>query len=183
MKIRETGIAGVRILESTVHQDMRGSFARLFSPIEFRDVLRDRAVQQINLSRTYAVGAIRGLHYQRFPYAELKIVRCIKGRVFDVAVDLRRESPSFLRWAACELTPESNLSFIVPEGCAHGFQVLEADSQLLYLHTQAYMPEAEGAVRFDEPQVAVDWPLGATDLSIRDLCHPYLGNEFEGICV
>lgn len=183
MKIRETAIAGVRILENTVHQDVRGSFSRLFCAVELHDVLGDRSVQQINLSSTGKVGTIRGLHYQRIPYAETKIVRCIRGRVFDVAVDLRRESPTFLCWTSCELSPESNLAFVIPEGCAHGFQVLEADSELLYLHTQVYMPEAEGAVRYDEPQVSVDWPLSPSDISIRDLCHPYLGIEFEGICV
>lgn len=182
MNILATKIAGVRILESTVFSDERGSFSRLFCATELQEILSERSIVQINLSCTRNVGAVRGLHYQRFPYAEMKIVRCIQGRVFDVAVDLRRESPTFLQWTACELTPESNRSFVIPEGCAHGFQVLEADSRLLYLHTEFYAPEAEGAVCFDDPQVGVAWPLGPTDISVRDLSHPYLDSEFQGIC-
>lgn len=183
MNIIDTAIPGVHIVENEVCRDERGSFARLFCAVELQDLLRGRQILQVNLSHTRRVGAIRGLHYQRLPYAEMKIVRCIKGRVFDVAVDLRRQSPTFLRWSACELSPESRRAFVIPEGCAHGFQVLEPDSHLLYLHSQIYMPEAEGGVRFDEPQIAIDWPLGPTDLSVRDLCHAYLDREFEGICV
>lgn len=181
MNIIDTAIPGVRIVENAVYRDERGSFARFFCAVELQEVLRTRRVLQINLSSTRRVGAIRGLHYQRGPYAEMKVVRCIQGRVFDVAVDLRRESPTFLRWTACELSPDKQRALVIPEGCAHGFQVLEPDSHLLYLHSQIYMPEAEGGVRFDEPQVAIDWPLSPTDLSVRDLCHPYLDYEFEGI--
>jgi dTDP-4-dehydrorhamnose 3,5-epimerase len=113
----------------------------------------------------------------------MKIVRCLKGRVFDVAVDLRQGSPTFLKWTAVELTPESHLAFVIPEGCAHGFQVLEEDSQLLYLHTAFYTPDVEGAVRFDDPKIAVGWPLAATDLSAKDLTHPYLLDNFKGLVI
>ena len=113
--------------------------------------------------------------------AEIKIVRCLKGRVFDVAVDLRQGSPTFLKWTAVELTPENHLAFVIPEGCAHGFQVLEEDSELLYLHTAFYTPDAEGAVRFDDPRVGVNWPLVPTDLSARDLSHTHLKEIFKGL--
>jgi dTDP-4-dehydrorhamnose 3,5-epimerase len=111
----------------------------------------------------------------------MKIVRCLKGRVFDVAVDLRHGLATFLKWTAVELTPENRLALVIPEGCAHGFQVLEENSELLYLHTAFYTPGAEGAVRFDDPKFGVDWPLEPTDLSMKDLSHPYLEQHFKGI--
>lgn len=140
-------------------------------------------IAQINHSITHSVGAVSGLHYQNPPDAEMKLVRCIKGRVFDVALDMRQASPTFLKWTAVELTPESHLAFVIPEGCAHGFQVLEEDSELLYLHTAFYTPAAEGAVRFDDPRIRVDWPLEPIDLSERDLKHPHLKEDFKGIIV
>jgi len=181
MNIVETSIPGVCVMESTTFEDNRGAFSRLFCARELQPVLEQRAVAQINHSMTHSVGAVRGLHYQRPPHAETKIVRCLKGRVFDVAVDLRQGSPTFLKWTAVELTPENHLAFVIPEGCAHGFQVLEADSELLYLHTAFYTPDAEGAVRFDDPRIGVNWPLAPTDLSARDLSHPHLEENFKGI--
>ena len=181
MNLVETTIPGVCIIESTTFQDNRGAFSRLFCAKELQSLLGQRVIVQINHSMTRSVGAVRGLHYQRSPHAEMKIIRCLKGRVFDVAVDLRQGSPTFLQWTAIELTPENHLAFVIPEGCAHGFQVLEEDSQLLYLHTAFYTPEVEGAVRFDDPKVGVDWPLEPTDLSSRDLSHQYLEENFKGI--
>lgn len=181
MNLVETSIPGVGVIESTVFQDNRGSFSRLFCSREVQALLGHRTIVQINHSITHSVGAVRGLHYQYPPHAEMKIVRCLKGHVYDVAVDLRQGSPTFLKWIAIELTPESRLAFVIPEGCAHGLQVLEEDSELLYLHTSFYTPGAEGAVRFDDPKIGVDWPLEPTDLSMRDLNHPYLEDNFKGI--
>jgi dTDP-4-dehydrorhamnose 3,5-epimerase len=181
MKLVETSIAGAWIVESKAFQDNRGAFSRLFCVRELQPILGSRAIVQINQSTTRSVGAVRGLHYQNAPHAEMKIVRCLKGRVFDVAVDLRKDSPTYLKWHAVELTSENNLAYVIPEGCAHGFQVLQKDSQLLYLHTEFYSPEVEGAVRFNDPKVAVDWPLPPTDLSPRDLSHPLLQENFKGI--
>ncbi|HEY9216145.1 MAG TPA: dTDP-4-dehydrorhamnose 3,5-epimerase [Ancylobacter sp.] len=181
MKISETSIGGVSIAESSVHQDHRGAFSRLFCAEEEKSIVGERSIVQINHSLTHAIGAVRGLHYQKPPDAEMKIVRCLRGRVLDVAVDLRRGSPTFLKWTAIELSPANRLAFIVPEGCAHGFQVLEENSELLYLHTAFYSSANEGAVRFDDPRVGIAWPLPPTDLSARDLSHPYLDEAFEGI--
>ncbi len=181
MNLVETSISGAWIIESKSFQDNRGAFSRLYCSRELQVILKSRTIAQINHSITRNVGAVRGLHYQNSPHAELKIVRCLKGRVFDVAVDLRQGSPTFLKWNAVELTPESNLAYVIPEGCAHGFQVLEENSQLLYLHTEFYTPEVEGAVRFDDPQIAVAWPLSPTDLSARDQNHPLLNENFKGI--
>ncbi len=176
-----TDIPGVCVVRSAVFQDNRGAFSRLFCARELQDILGQRTIAQINHSTTHNVGAVRGLHYQRAPHAEMKIVRCLKGRVFDVAVDLRQGSATFLKWTALELTPESGHALVIPEGCAHGFQVLEADSQLLYLHTAFYTPESEGAVRFDDPEINVAWPMAPTDLSVRDQSHCYLEKNFKGL--
>ena len=181
MRIVDTDIAGVRLVESTVFEDARGAFSRLFCAQTLQAVLDERVIVQINHSRTRRVGAVRGLHYQHRPHAEMKIIRCLKGRVFDVAVDLRRDSPTFLKWTAQELTPASHLAIVLPEGCAHGFQVLEEDSELLYFHTAMYAPDAEGAVRFDDPRIGVSWPLEPTDLSARDLSHANLNENFRGM--
>ena len=181
MNIIDTYISGVKIVESTVFQDDRGAFSRLFCKQEMESIFGDRSVLQINHSITSNVGAVRGLHFQQFPYAEMKIVRCLKGRVFDVAVDLRQESPTFLKWTSVELTPENRFSFVIPEGCAHGFQVLEKASELLYLHTEFYRPGSEGAVRYDDPMIGIKWPKKPVDLSSKDLSHLYLKDDFKGI--
>ena len=181
MRLEETCIPGALIINNHAFKDDRGAFSRLFCSREFEEIIGQKTVVQINHSQTHRVGAIRGFHFQNIPNAEMKIVRCIKGRVFDVAVDLRQESPTFLKWTAVELTSESYTAFVIPEGCAHGFQVLEEDSELLYLHTEYYSPDAEGGVRFDDPIIGVDWPLVATDLSERDLRQPLLKQDFKGI--
>ncbi len=181
MKFSKTFIEGVVVLESSFFDDHRGSFSRLFCCKELEDVFGHRSIKQINYSRTASVGAVRGMHYQRPPYAEMKVVRCFDGRVLDIAVDLRAKSPTFLQWFAVELSPEANNALVVPEGCAHGFQVLEPDSKLLYLHSEFFTPEAEGGVRFDDPIIGINWPIAPVDLSERDASHPCLGAEFKGI--
>ena len=181
MNLHDTSIVGARVIGSESFSDSRGVFSRLFCAKELQEILGTRKLVQINHSMTRRVGAIRGLHYQNPPHAEMKIIRCIKGRVFDVAVDMRQDSPTFLQWHGVELTAENNLAYAIPEGCAHGFQVLEPNSELLYLHTAFYNPEAEGAVRFDDPKIAVHWPLPPTDLSARDLNHPLLLENIAGI--
>lgn len=181
MKIHPTALAGVVVVDSEPYADQRGTFARLFCERELTQILGDRRIVQINHSCTHAVGAIRGLHYQHPPHAEMKLVRCLKGRVWDVAVDLRRGSPTFLQWHAEKLTPDNQRLFVIPEGCAHGFQALEPDSELLYLHTAFYAPQAEGAVRFDDPRLGISWPLPVADLSPRDRVHPPLDGTYTGI--
>ena len=128
----------------------------------------DRRIAQVNLSRTEEVGTIRGLHLQADPHSEAKLVRCLKGRVWDVAVDLRRDSSTYQQWHGLELSPLQGNALLIPEGCAHGFQVLEPGSELLYLHSGAWVPEAETGVRWDDTQLAIAWPLPVTDLSYRD---------------
>ena len=174
MEITPTTIPGVLIAETRLQVDHRGVFARLYCESELAGIIGNRHIVQINHSRTAAVGAIRGMHFQHPPHAEMKLVRCLKGRVWDVAVDLRADSPTFLKWHAEELTPENARMLVIPHGCAHGFQVLEPESELLYLHTACYAPEAEGGVRHDDPQLGIAWPL-------RDRGHPLVGPDFSGL--
>ena len=174
MTLTPTPLPGVMVVTSTPHTDPRGSFARLFCERELAGVLDGRRIVQINQSRTATVGAVRGMHFQCPPHAEMKLVRCLRGRVWDVAVDLRADSPTFLHWHADELSPDNQHMLVIPEGCAHGFQVLAPDSELLYLHTACYVPEAEGGVRHDDPALGIRWPLPVTDLSPRDRGHPLI---------
>lgn len=181
LSIAATPLLGLVHVTSHPHEDARGSFARLFCEQELSAVLGGRRIVQINHSRTRTRGAIRGLHFQRAPHAEMKLVRCLKGRVWDVAVDLRAGSSTFLRWHATELAGTDWRMVVIPQGCAHGFQVLEPESELLYLHTAAYTPAAEAGVRHDDPRLAIRWPLPATDVSERDRSHPLLDSAFAGL--
>lgn len=183
MNILRTPIDGLVVVETTPHVDARGAFARLYCERELAQIIGPRRIVQINHSRTAQVGGVRGLHFQYPPHAEMKLVRCLKGRVWDVAVDLRQGSPTFLRWHGEELTPENRRMMVIPEGFAHGFQALESDSELLYLHTAFYMPGAEGGLRYDDPLLGIRWPLAVTDLSLRDAGHPRLDAHFQGIAL
>ena len=181
MKITAMDIDGLTVVENRPFTDDRGTFTRLFCSAELSGIIGRRHIAQINRSRTPAAGAVRGLHYQRPPYAEMKLVRCLKGRVWDVAVDLRAGSRTFLRWHAEELSAENGRMLVIPEGCAHGFQVLDADSELLYLHTACYDPASEGGIQPSDPRLGISWPLPMTGLSQRDRMHPLLSPEFAGL--
>lgn len=181
MIIHPTPMAGLVVAESNAFKDERGAFTRLFCEQELSSVLEGRNIVQINHSCTEAVGAVRGLHFQHAPHAEMKLVRCLRGKVWDVAVDLRPHSLSYKRWYAQELSPQNALMMVIPEGFAHGFQVLEAGSELLYLHTTFYKPDSEGGVRHDDPALAITWPLPVTDISARDSSHTYIDTGFGGI--
>lgn len=181
MEVEYSRIDGVVIVKSHSVEDHRGSLSRLFCQQELASVIAERQIVQINVTNTKQVGAVRGFHFQNSPYAEMKLIRCLRGAVWDVAVDLRRDSATFLQWFAQELTAENGQMMVIPEGCAHGFQVLEADSQLLYLHTEFYTPEAESALNVQEPKLAVNWPLDISGLSQRDRDHSFLKDDFTGI--
>jgi dTDP-4-dehydrorhamnose 3,5-epimerase len=175
-ELRRTPINGVFQLVGQPFEDARGAFLNAFRAQEeaFMGSWGDRGIAQVNLSSSEAVGTIRGLHLQAQPYSEAKLVRCLKGRVWDVAVDLRRDSPTYGQWQAVELSPDQGNALLIPEGCAHGFQVLEAGSELLYLHSGAWVPESETGVRWDDSQLGIAWPLPAAYLSDRDRSLPIL---------
>ncbi len=183
LSIKPLKISGAYEVVSDAFNDERGAFSRLFCATALQDVMAGREVVQANLSKTMQVGALRGMHYQKAPHLEMKLVRCLKGRVWDVVVDLREGSSTFLQWEAVELSPDKANMMVVPEGCAHGFQVLEEGSEMLYLHTAFYEPASEGGVRHDDPRVGIAWPLAVKDLSARDQGHPLLGDDFTGLKV
>lgn len=169
-ELRTTAIAGVWELLGQPFSDHRGAFLNGFRAQEpaFAQSWGQRPIAQVNLSRTEAVGTVRGLHLQAHPHSEAKLVRCLRGRVWDVAVDLRPGSATRGRWHAVELSPAAGNALLIPEGCAHGFQVLEAGSELLYLHSGAWVPQAETGVHCCDPQLAITWPLPPVGLSERD---------------
>ncbi len=180
LNLRPTPIAGLMVVESVPKIDERGSFRRLYCTDELSDLLEGRVVVQVNQSSTRIAGTVRGLHYQVPPHAEMKVVRCLRGRVWDVAVDLRAASPTFLRWHAEELSPENGRAFMIPEGFAHGFQTLTPDCDMLYLHTAAYVSVSEAGVHCEDSRLAVRWPLPINELSVRDQHLPTLSDNFEG---
>ncbi len=181
MIIYPTKMVDLVIAESKPFKDERGAFARLFCEQELSRVIGQRKIVQINHSCTETLGAVRGLHFQNSPHAEMKLVRCLKGKVWDVAVDLRPQSTSYKQWYAHVLSPQNGHMMVIPEGFAHGFQVLEAGSELLYLHTAIYKPEAEGGVHHDDPALGITWPIPVTDISARDSNHAYIDTSFRGI--
>jgi len=183
MKINDTSLPGIVIVETKPFADQRGAFARLYCERELARVIGERHIRQINYSRTATVGAIRGLHFQYPPYAETKLVRCLRGRVWDVAVDLRAGSPTFMQWHAEELSPDNACMIVIPEGCAHGFQVLERDSELLYLHTEFYQPEAEDGISWNDSRLDITWPLPVAGLSSRDNSFRHIAQDFSGIAL
>ena len=175
-KLNYMPIAGVLELTSEPFFDHRGAFTNVFrsQTQAYSEAWGNRSINQVNISRTETVGAVRGLHLQVFPHFEAKLVRCLRGRVWDVAVDLRPDSATYCHWHSVELTSERANALLIPEGCAHGFQVLVPGSELLYLHSGTWVPEAETGVRFDDPQLAIPWPLTPRGLSERDLTLPLL---------
>jgi dTDP-4-dehydrorhamnose 3,5-epimerase len=175
-ELNPTPILGLLELVGQPFVDQRGSFLNAFRIQEsaFSQAWGVRPIAQVNISRTETAGAIRGLHMQEPPYSEAKLVRCLLGRVWDVAVDLRQGSASYGHWHAVELSSELSNALLIPEGCAHGFQVLEPGSELLYLHSGHWLPGTETGIRWDDPQLAIAWPLPVSEISVRDLVLPWL---------
>ena len=161
--------------------DARGHLSRLFCADELAAAGWQRPVAQINHTFTAARGTVRGLHYQRPPQAEMKLVSCLAGEVWDVAVDLRAGSPTFLHWHAERLSAENGRALLIPEGFAHGFQALRDDVQMLYLHSAAYAPGAEAGLNPLDPRLALPWPLPVGEMSERDRSHALLTASFEGV--
>lgn len=179
--ITATPLEGLHVLQRHPIGDSRGYLERLFCDADLAGWLRGRAIRQITRTRTEAPGTVRGLHFQHPPHAEDKVVTCLTGEVFDVAVDLRRHSATFLRWHGEVLSGENHRSLLIPAGCAHGFQTLAPDCELLYFHTAPHVPEAEGGLHVADPRLAITWPLPVHGLSARDTRHPSLTEAFAGV--
>ena len=183
LTITKTPISGLYVVETDSFLDHRGAFARWFCEGEMKEILGNRHIKNVNFSRTVKKGSIRGMHFQKQPYAEMKMVRCIRGKILDVVVDIRKDSPTYMQHYAVELSPENMKLFVIPEGFAHGFQSLEDDSEIMYLVTEFYSPEAEAGLRFSDPTLAIDWPLEITDTSAKDTAHPLIADGFEPLDV
>jgi dTDP-4-dehydrorhamnose 3,5-epimerase len=181
MHFTPTPIAGAFAVHHDVRSDPRGRFRRQYCEREFAAAGLGTRWVQVNHSVTLGAGSVRGLHFQRPPAAEAKLVSCPVGRAFDVAVDLRRGSPTFLEWTSVEI--DEATSFYIPEGCAHGFQALTDEVHLIYQHSACYTPEAEGGVRFDDPAIGIAWPLPVGTVSDRDRSFRLIDGAFEGIAL
>jgi dTDP-4-dehydrorhamnose 3,5-epimerase len=181
MKFAQTSLAGVYIIELHPFSDDRGWFARYYCKNEFKEIGHTKEWVQMNHSVTYDKGSIRGMHFQFAPHREIKLVRCIAGSVFDVIIDIREGSETFLQWYGVELSAANKKMLYIPEGFAHGFQCLDKNCELLYHHSEFYMPAAESGIRYSDPSVNIEWPLPVTVVSGRDASHPFLDKNFKGV--
>ena len=179
--IIDTPIADLKIVQRNLISDHRGFLSRLYCQEEFKLMGLHKPIHQINQTFTKKIGAVRGLHYQLPPFAETKIVSCIKGEILDVAVDLRKDSPTYLKWHAEVLSEKNQKTFLIPEGFAHGFQTLSNDCELIYLHTAAYSQPHERGLNYTDKKINISWPLDISEISDRDQSHPMLEDDFEGI--
>lgn len=172
MKFTPTPLSGLYIVEFEKNGDPRGFFARAYDAQEFKKLhLKDRFVQA-NVSRSRERGTLRGLHYQTSPHAEAKLIRCTKGALYDVALDLRPDSPTYKQWFSIELTAANYKQLYVPEGFAHGFITLEDDTETFYQVSEYYHPEAEKGVRYDDPTFEIKWPISVEVISDKDKTWP-----------
>ncbi len=183
MQFHGTPIPGITLVELRVLQDDRGWFARSFCRETFLLQGLETEISQINHSYCKTRGILRGLHYQRAPQAETKLVRCVKGSIFDVAVDVRQDSPTFLQWYGVNLDEDSPYALYVGPGFAHGYQALSDHSAVVYQSSASYAPNLEGCVRFDDPRIGVQWPIMSPILSPKDQSVPWLESDFLGISV
>jgi len=180
--VSPTKLSGLVCIERKLLGDARGFLSRLFCPEAMREAgWQDKPVAQINHTWTAKKGTVRGLHFQYPPYAETKLVSCIRGTVWDVAVDLRKDSPSYLQWHAEELSENNHRALLIPEGFAHGFQTLSDDVQMIYVHSAPYSQTQEGGLSPNDVMLAIPWPLPISEISERDRMHPPLSSKFEGV--
>lgn len=177
MRFEGTRIPGVHIVRIEPHEDERGHFARTWCEREIRAAGLDSRVAQINTGFSHTRGTLRGMHFQRPPDEEIKFVRCTRGRVYDVALDLRPGSGTYGEWLGVELSADNGRMLWIPEGCAHGYQTLEDRSELLYTTSAFYAPESASGVRYDDPAFGIEWPIDVTVVSEADRSWPLVGDR------
>lgn len=175
-----TPISGVFLIDTERHEDSRGWFLRTFCAEEFSDMGMVTNFAQCSTSYNEMRGTLRGLHYQAVPYSEAKLVRCVRGAIFDVVVDIRPESATFGQWIAAELTDMDGSMLYIPEGCAHGFQTLAPNTEIFYQISAPYQAEHSNGIRWNDPSLAIDWPLPNPIISERDSELPILANNANG---
>ena len=182
MRFQPLPLPGAYQIELEPRGDERGRFTRLFCARELAEIGHVTPIVNVNHSYTQKAGTIRGMHFQYPPDAEIKIVKCLRGAIWDCIVDVRKGSPTFLQWTVLELTEINHRMIYVPEGFAHGFQSLMDDVEMIYFNTNYYIPTSEGGLRFDDPKLSISWPLSLSELSQRDQRHPLIDEQgFEGI--
>lgn len=181
MIFKPSPLQGNYTIELEPHGDSRGWFARTFCEKEFEQIGCTKKWVQMNHSFNAEKGTVRGLHFQLPPHAEIKLVRCIAGAVFDVVVDIRKNSPTFLGWFGAELSTQNKTMMYIPEGFAHGFQTLSENCELVYCHSEFYTPGSESGLRYNDPAVGIHWPIEITNLSERDKQHSLITKNFTGI--
>lgn len=181
MIFNQAFLKGSYVIELEPFTDERGWFARTFCKEEFNKIGHQKEWVQLNQSFSKQKGSVRGMHYQLPPYSEIKLVRCIAGAVYDVIIDLRKASPTFLHYFGVELSAENKKMIYVPEGFAHGFQTLSDDSELIYHHSEMYVPGVEEGIKYNDPLINIKWPVALTNISERDSNHPQLDTNFKGI--
>jgi dTDP-4-dehydrorhamnose 3,5-epimerase len=179
MNFESTGLNGSYVVDIFPVKDERGWFVRTFCKNEFTKIGHSDEWVQMNHSFTNEAGTIRGMHFQKPPYSETKLIRCIAGNVFDVMIDLRRNSNTFLKWFGIELSAENKKMIFIPGGFAHGFQTLTDNCQLIYHHTAFYKPGFEEGIMYNDKMINVNWPKPVTKISERDNSHPLLNSGFE----
>jgi len=179
----DTALSGLKIMQRKAKNDARGFFSRFYCIDELSIAGFDEPISQINQTLTKEKGTVRGMHYQNPPYSEIKIVSCTKGKVFDVAVDLRKGSPTFLHWHAEVLSAENLKGLLIPKGFAHGFQALTDECELIYLHSHPYVKESEGGLNVNDEKLGISWPLAINDLSERDRMQTMIKKDFKGLVV
>jgi dTDP-4-dehydrorhamnose 3,5-epimerase len=168
MRFTDIDIVGARVIDPNPHEDDRGRFMRAWCATEFAEHGLNFLPVQANMGLSPRKGTVRGMHFQEAPALEAKLVRCTRGAIFDVALDLRPESPSYGKWYGVELSAENGRMLYVPELCAHGYQTLEDETEMFYMTSQFYAPSAVRGVRFDDPAFSIQWPLMATVVSEQD---------------
>ena len=176
-----TPLDGLTVIERLAIADPRGYLERLFCAEEFSEIGLKQAIAQINRTLTRRRGTVRGMHFQHPPHSETKIISCLHGEIYDVSVDLRAGSPTLLQWHGEILSGENNISLLIPEGFAHGFQTLSDDCELLYFHSAAYQVHAEGGISPFDSLIGIEWPLSVGEISERDRSHAPLTAGFKGI--
>lgn len=174
MKFDETTLPGVFLVDLQPSVDDRGFFARGWCQNEFANHGLTANISQVNISQNHQAGTIRGLHLQMAPHAEAKLVRCSKGRIFDVAIDMRPSSPTYLHWVGHELSDRNRSALFIPEGFAHGYQTLTDDTEVFYLISESYAPGAEAGFRYDDPRIGIKWPMKVKSISDKDANWPFL---------
>ena len=172
MLFAETKLPGAFVIDLELREDERGFLARSWCQREFEERGLNPRLVQCNVSFNKKRGTLRGMHYQAKPYEEAKLIRCTRGAVYDVIIDLRPDSPTYLRWEAGELNEHTHRMLYIPEGCAHGFQTLEDSTEVFYQMSEIYQPESARGVRWDDPAFGIPWPEGPRIISVRDQSFP-----------